>query len=181
VARSGFGRLARLIIEDLDTHRGDLFAPGWRALAVYRVASSLPRAGALTATVARMGRRRIRRRYGIDLDPSATIGRKVTIAHQGGILIGPGVVIGDHCLIRHRVTITGKPDDLHRPRLGDGVHVGVGARVLGDVTVGDGCRIGPNVVLVQDLAPECVAAPPRILISEAGASPSAGESSSEKV
>lgn len=171
MARLRPAQLFRLIKEDLETHRGDPFAPGWRALVVYRLSSTfcaaLPgRTQRIAAVVARIGRRRMRRRFGIDIDPTAKIGRSVSIAHQGGILIGPGVVIGDRCLIRHRVTILGDAG-APRPRIGEGVHIGVGARVLGDVSVAEGCRIGPNVVLLESLAPWTVAVLPPVRVSNA--------------
>jgi serine O-acetyltransferase len=164
MARSRTAQLLRLIVEDLEAHRGDPFAPGWRALVVHRFTSTIVLTSKgwtqqVAAVLARVGRRRMRRRFGIDIDPDARIGRRVSIAHQGGILIGSGVVIGDRCLIRHRVTILGRAGE-PRPRLSDEVHVGVGARVLGDVSVGEGCRIGANVVLLESLAPWSVAVSP---------------------
>lgn len=91
--------------------------------------------------------------YGIEVSPTATIGRRFWIAHQSGIVIGNGVVIGDDCMVRQNVTIGADQAGSQRrpPRIGDGVEIGAGAVVLAGVTIGDRARIGPNAVVMKDV------------------------------
>jgi serine O-acetyltransferase len=101
--------------------------------------------------------------YGIELFPTARVGRRVVIVHQHGIVIGKSAVIGDDCLIRQGVTIggAGLRDDARAPRLGDRVEVGAGAVLAGPIVIGDDVRIGPNAVVMTDVpAGSIVTAPP---------------------
>ena len=89
---------------------------------------------------------------GIEIHPGAVIGRRVFIDHGMGVVIGETAEIGDDCTIYQAVTLGGT--SLYRgtkrhPTLGRGVVVGVGAKVLGGFTVGDGAKIGSNAVVVK--------------------------------
>ena len=76
---------------------------------------------------------------------SATIGRDVILGKWGlGIVIHDHAVIGDQCLIRHNVTIGRKEGDVGVPVLGNGVSVGAGAVIMGEIHIGDDCIIGAN-------------------------------------
>src|SRR4051812_14756812 len=99
----------RLIREDLVAHGGDSTKPGFRALAVYRfgvwrmtVHSKLLRAP--LSILYRALYRRARNVYGIELPYSASIGRRVVIEHQSGIVVHGATVIGDECIIRQICT-----------------------------------------------------------------------------
>jgi serine O-acetyltransferase len=86
-----------------------------------------------------------------------------------GLILNPFTVIGDDCIIHHQVTI-GKlklPASEGSPRLGDGVVVGAGAKILGNVTIGTGARIGANAVVLQDVpaGATAVGVPARIVQS----------------
>jgi len=106
----------------------------------------------------------VRNFYGIELYPTARIGRRFRIAHQHGIVLAQQVVIGDDCLVRQGVTIgaAGLREEAARPpRLGDRVEVGAGAVLAGPITIGDDVRIGPNAVVMTDVpAGSIVTAPP---------------------
>lgn len=106
----------------------------------------------------------VRNLYGIELYPTARIGRRLRIAHQHGIVIHPAAVIGDDCMIRHGVTIgaDGVRDDGGRaPVLGDRVKLGVGAVIAGPVRIGDDVTVGPNAVVMTNVpAGSIVTAPP---------------------
>jgi serine O-acetyltransferase len=84
---------------------------------------------------------------------SATIGRRVVIEHQSGIVIHGNSVIGDECVIRQGCTLGNKTLDRPHdaPRLGNRVNVGAGAKILGAVTVGDDAVIGANSVVLKDV------------------------------
>jgi serine O-acetyltransferase len=143
-----------VIAEDWRTHDRDWRLPGFRAMAVYRLCSyrRTVRSALLRrpfAPFASMLERRIRHRYGIELKSTAMVGRRVRIAHHGGIVIHPFAVVGDGCLIRQSVTIGNGMAfrDEKRPVIGCEVKLGAGAVVIGACLVGDGVRVGPNAVV----------------------------------
>jgi serine O-acetyltransferase len=92
---------------------------------------------------------------GIEIHPGARIGQRLFLDHGMGIVIGETAEIGDDCLIYHGVTLggTGKETAKRHPTLGNRVVVGAGAKILGNITVGDGARIGANSVVLRDVPP----------------------------
>ena len=106
-------------------------------------------------TLARLLAKRMRVRLGADIHPAATIGRRFSIDHGIGVVIGGTAIIGDDCLIYQSATLgmTGKVlEDVKRhPTLGNNVLVGAGAVILGDITVGDNTRIGAGAVVLDDV------------------------------
>ena len=90
---------------------------------------------------------------GIEIHPAATIGRRFFIDHGMGVVIGETAEIGDDVTLYHGVTLGGTSWDKGKrhPTLGDDVVVGAGAKVLGPITIGRGCRIGSNAVVVKDI------------------------------
>lgn len=99
---------------------------------------------------------------GIEIHPGATIGRRVFIDHGAGVVIGESAVVGDDVMMYHGVTLGGhgwwadpKGSKRH-PTIGNNVTLGVGAAVLGPVTVGDNCRIGPYAVVVDDVPADSI-------------------------
>lgn len=98
--------------------------------------------------------KRMRCRLGVDIHPAATIGRRFTIDHGMGVVIGSTAIIGDDCMLYQGVTLgmTGKQlSGKRHPTLGDGVLVGANAVVLGTVTIGDGAKVGAGAVVVDDV------------------------------
>ena len=98
--------------------------------------------------------KRTRTKLGVDIHPAATIGRRFTIDHGMGVVIGSTAIIGDDCMIYQGVTLgmTGKrPYGKRHPTLGDGVLVGANAVVLGAINVGDRAKIGAGAVVVEDV------------------------------
>jgi serine O-acetyltransferase len=95
----------------------------------------------------------IRNYYGIELLYTAKIGRRFLIGHQGGIVIHPNAVFGDDCLIRQGVTVgdSGRGSDGSAPRMGDEVHIGAGAVIMGNITVGSRVSIGPNAMVMANV------------------------------
>lgn len=94
---------------------------------------------------------------GIEIHPGATIGRRFFIDHGMGVVIGETTVIGDDVLLYHQVTLGGTSLNKvkRHPTLGNGVLVGMGAKILGPITIGDGCRIGANAVVNKDIPANC--------------------------
>jgi serine O-acetyltransferase len=150
--------LVAQIREDLRTHKGDWTLPGFRAVAIHRFGNWRMRLRpkflrAPFSVLYRMMFRKARNGYGIELPYDVTLGRRVKIEHQGAIVIHGNSVIGDDCVIRQGVTLGNRRPEQHdqAPRLGKGVSVGAGAKILGPVHVGDGAVIGANAVVLQDV------------------------------
>lgn len=87
---------------------------------------------------------------GIEIHPGATIGQRLFIDHGMGVVIGETAVIGDDVLIYHGVTLGGTGHDRGKrhPTIGDRVIIGAGAKLLGNITIGDDCAVGSNAVVV---------------------------------
>ena len=148
--------LLGLIAEDFQTHERDLTAPGFWAVALHRlgnarmgVRSKLLRAPLTIAYhTAFTGLNWL---WGIDLCYTVKLGRRVRIWHHGGSVIGARS-IGDDVHIRHNTTLgLVSRSEPNKPIIGNRVDIGVGACILGGVTVGDDCVIGANSVVLKDL------------------------------
>src|ERR1035438_2933792 len=90
---------------------------------------------------------------GIEIHPAAQIGRRLFIDHGLGTVIGETAIIGDDVTLYQGVTLggTGKERGKRHPTIGNGVVIGSGARVLGNITVGDRSRVGAGSVVVRDV------------------------------
>ncbi len=96
---------------------------------------------------------------GVEIHPGATIGHRLFIDHGMGVVIGETAVLGDDVMLYHSVTLGGKsrfgfaPGEKRHPTLEDGVTVGAGAKVLGDIVIGSWSTIGANAVVSKDAPP----------------------------
>ena len=90
---------------------------------------------------------------GIEIHPGAVIGRRLFIDHGMGVVIGETAMIGDDVTLYQNVTLggTGKTKGKRHPTLGNGVIVGAGAKILGDVMIGENCRVGAGSVVLKDI------------------------------
>lgn len=92
---------------------------------------------------------------GIELPTAATVGPGLRLYHRYGIVINPHCVLGRDCHLRHGVTIGNKVDrtghEIGLPTIGDGVDLGAGCVVIGDVRVGDHARIGALAVVTKSV------------------------------
>ena len=90
---------------------------------------------------------------GIEIHPGARIGRRLFIDHGMGVVIGETAVVGDDVTLYQGVTLggTGKEHGKRHPTLEDGVVVGGGAKILGNITIGKNCRIGAGSVVVRNV------------------------------
>ena len=90
---------------------------------------------------------------GIEIHPGAVIGRRLFIDHGMGVVIGETAIIGDDCLIYQDVTLggNGKEKGKRHPTVGNNVVIGGGAKVLGNITIGDHSRIGAGSVVIQSV------------------------------
>lgn len=107
---------------------------------------------------------------GVEIHPGAQIGRRFFIDHAMGVIIGETTIIGDDCVLYQNVTLggTGKETGKRHPTLGNNVMVGVGAAVLGSITIGDNSKIGGGSVVVKDVPPNCtvVGVPGHIVVRD---------------
>jgi serine O-acetyltransferase len=132
-----------------------LLYPGLWALWGHRIANRLYRWGVpfLPRAISQL----VRGLTGIEIHPGATIGRRLFIDHGAAVVIGETAEIGDDVMLYHQVTLggrgwwsDGKASKRH-PTIGNRVTIGVGATVLGPVTVGDEARIGAHALVVSDV------------------------------
>jgi serine O-acetyltransferase len=88
----------------------------------------------------------------MDLDPQATIGGGLYIAHIGGVHINPGAVLGRNCDVAHRVTVgTSAMGREGAPVIGDGVYIGTGATLIGKIKIGNGAKIAANTLVISNV------------------------------
>ena len=102
---------------------------------------------------------RAKRKTGIEIHPGATIGKRFFIDHGMGVVIGETTIIGDDCTLYQGVTLGGVGTGEHKvkrhPTLKNNVMVSAGAKVIGDVTIGDNSIIGASSVVLKDVPPNC--------------------------
>ena len=92
----------------------------------------------------------------VDIHPGAAIGERFFIDHGAGVVIGETAIVGDDVTLYHGVTLGGSswsPGKRH-PTVEDGVLIGAGAKILGNINIGRNARIGANSVIIEDVAPE---------------------------
>jgi len=107
---------------------------------------------------------------GIEIHPGANIGQGLFIDHGLGVVIGETSIIGENVTLFQGVTLggTGKEKGKRHPTIGNSVVIGAGAKVLGNIIIGDNVQIGANAVVVKDVPPNCtvVGVPGRITKKE---------------
>jgi len=123
--------------------------PGFHAILLHRVAHRLFRAGWPLA--ARVVSQISRALTGIEIHPGAKVGRRFFIDHGMGVVVGETAEIGDDVLLYQGVTLggTGKEKGKRHPTLGNHVVVGTGAKILGNIRIGDYVKIGAGSVVVH--------------------------------
>ncbi|AFY91322.1 serine O-acetyltransferase [Chamaesiphon minutus PCC 6605] len=139
--------------------------PGFQAICCYRLCHWLYRLGVpfLPRIIASL----TRFFTGIEIHPGAIIGKGVFIDHGTGVVIGETAIIGDGVVIYQGVTLggTGKETGKRHPTLGDHVLVGAGAKILGNIQIGDRTNIGAGSVVLRDIPSDCtvVGIPGRVI------------------
>lgn len=95
---------------------------------------------------------------GIEIHPGATIGRGLFIDHGMGVVIGETAIVGDDVTLFHQVTLGGMSSKKvkRHPTVEDGVLIGTGTKVLGNVTIGARTKIGCNLVIKHDIPADTV-------------------------
>ena len=130
-----------------------LYFKGFHALETYRIAHSLWKAG--RKDFALYLQSLTSRFLQVDIHPNAVIGKGIMLDHATGIVIGETARIGDNCSLLHGVTLggTGNEKGDRHPKIGRGVMIGAGAKILGNIRVGDCARIAAGSVVLNDVAP----------------------------
>ncbi|KAH8486241.1 hypothetical protein Peur_070299 [Populus x canadensis] len=97
--------------------------------------------------------------FAVDIHPAAKIGKGILFDHATGVVIGETAVVGNNVSILHHVTLggTGKASGDRHPKIGDGVLIGAGATILGNVKIGEGAKIGAGSVVLIDVPPRTTA------------------------
>ncbi len=148
-----------------------LFFKGFQAVQSYRLGHWLYQNG--RKDMAYFIQMRTSEMFGVDIHPAARIGKGIMIDHAHSIVVGETAVVGDNVSMLHSVTLggTGKEDDDRHPKIGDGVLIGAGAKVLGNITVGHCSRIAAGSVVLDAVPPmKTVAGVPAKIVGEAGCS-----------
>jgi serine O-acetyltransferase len=103
---------------------------------------------------------RVSELFAVDIHPAAKIGAGVFIDHAHGIVIGETAVVEDDVSMLHSVTLggTGKESGDRHPKIRRGVMIGAGAKVLGNIEVGEDARIAAGSVVLDSVAPRCTVA-----------------------
>ena len=125
--------------------------PGLHAVWGYRIAHFLWQVKLKLA--ARIYSNWIRAVTGIEIHPAAKIGQRFFIDHGMGVVIGATAIVGDDVMIYHDVTLGARAggSGKRHPTIGNNVVIGAGARVLGDISVGNGVKIAANMVVTKSV------------------------------
>ncbi len=146
-----------------------LYFKGYQAVQAYRVGHYLWTHGKYD--LAYFFQMRVSEIFGVDIHPGAKIGKGIMIDHAHSIVIGETAVVGDNVSMLHSVTLggTGKEEEDRHPKIGDGVLIGAGAKVLGNIKIGPCSRIAAGSVVLEEV-PACktVAGIPARIVGEAG-------------
>lgn len=165
VLREAYGQDASILkaaeIDTIATHTRDpachhfsipmLFFKGFQALQAHRVAHWLWRNGRTTLALLMQGQ--VSKRLDVDIHPAAQIGSGIMFDHASGIVIGETSVIEDDVSILHSVTLggTGKEGGDRHPKIRRGVLLAAGAKVIGNIEIGEGAKIGAGSVVLADV------------------------------
>lgn len=143
---------------------------GFHAIQTHRFAHALWRSG--RRDFALYLQSRSSQVFQVDINPAAPIGKGIMLDHATGFVVGETASIGDNVSILQGVTLggTGKADEDRHPKIGNGVLIGAGAKILGNIRVGDCARVGAGSVVVKDVPPHVtVVGVPARIVGQAGA------------
>lgn len=135
-----------------------LYFKGFHSIQAYRVSHHYWTHG--RKDLAHYLQSRISEVFAVDIHPGARIGKSVMFDHATSVVIGETAVIDDEFSMLHEVTLggSGKVGGDRHPKIGRGVMIGAGAKVLGNITVGTGAKIGAGSVVLKDVAPHTTVA-----------------------
>jgi serine O-acetyltransferase len=134
-----------------------LLSQGFHALFVYRVFRWCYEHGIPTQPFRFVIERFIEITTGISIPAPVRIGKGLRIHHFGGIIVNSEASIGEYCTLYHGVTLGDLGGRGGAPRVGSHVTIGAGAKLLGNIEIGDGCHIGANAVVRISVPAGCLA------------------------
>ncbi|GLQ09130.1 serine acetyltransferase [Devosia yakushimensis] len=164
--------LAATLERDPACHRAIeplLFFKGYQAIQTHRFAHAMYLAG--RRDFALYLQSRASQVFQVDINPAVPMGKGIMLDHGTGLVIGETATVGDNVSMLQNVTLggTGKSDQDRHPKIGNGVLIGAGAKVLGNIRIGDCSRIGAGSVVLKEVPPRVtVAGVPAKVIGEAG-------------
>ncbi len=135
-----------------------LYFKGFHAIQSYRVAHWLFSQG--RTALAFFLQNRISEVFAVDIHPAAVIGSGIMVDHATSLVIGETAVIEDNVSMLHEVTLggTGKDSGDRHPKVRTGVLIGAGAKLLGNVEIGEGAKIAAGSVVLDDVPPHATVA-----------------------
>ena len=135
-----------------------LYFKGFSALQTYRVAHGFWRQG--RKIMAYHLQNRSTELFSVDIHPAAQFGHSIMLDHADGLVAGETSRVGNGCSILHGVTLggTGKKHKDRHPKIGENVLIGAGAKILGNIKVGNGARIAAGSVVLKEVLPNCTVA-----------------------
>lgn len=135
-----------------------LYYKGFHSLQAHRVSHWLWQRG--RRSLAMLIQNRMSSKFGVDIHPAAQLGRGIMLDHATGLVIGETAVVGNNVSILQSVTLggTGKEYGDRHPKIGDGVLISAGAKILGNIAIGEGAKIGAGSVVLQPVAPHTTVA-----------------------
>lgn len=152
-----------------------LYFKGFQALTAYRVAHSLWMAG--REEMALYLQSIVSQVFGVDIHPAAVIGSGILLDHATSIVVGETAVVEDDVSMLHEVTLggTGKQKGDRHPKVRRCVLIGAGTKILGNIEIGEGARIGAGSVVLDNVPPHttAVGVPARIVGRERCLDPAA--------
>lgn len=148
-----------------------LFFKGFMALQGSRIAHALWNDG--RKPLAQFLQLRISEVFGVDIHPGARIGKGIMIDHATSVVIGETAIVEDDVSMLHSVTLggTGKEGGDRHPKIGRGVLIGAGAKILGNIRIGECAKIGAGSVVLENVPPcKTAAGVPARVVGDAGCS-----------
>ena len=178
---SGIAEAARadlLAVVDRDSASHELYIPflffkGFHALQSHRIGHWLWHHQ--RRSMGLFFQNRVSVKFSVDIHPAARMGRGIMLDHATGLVIGETAVVGNNVSILQSVTLggTGKEDGDRHPKIGDGVLISAGAKILGNICVGEGAKVGAGSVVLEDVPPHTTVAgvPAKVVGRPGSASP----------
>jgi serine O-acetyltransferase len=152
-----------LAVLDRDSATHELYIPflyykGFHSLQTHRVAHWLWQRG--RQSLALFFQNRMSSKFGVDIHPAARFGHGIMLDHATGLVVGETAVVGNNVSILQSVTLggTGKEDGDRHPKICDGVLISAGAKILGNICVGQGAKVGAGSVVLHPVPPHTTVA-----------------------
>ena len=135
-----------------------LYFKGFHALEAHRIGHFLWHQG--RSELALYLQSRVSEVFAVDIHPAAEIGSGILLDHATGLVIGETAVVEDHVSLLHEVTLggTGKATGHRHPKVRSGVLIGAGAKILGNVEIGEGAKVAAGSMVLNDVPAHCTVA-----------------------